>query len=234
MSIYQLTELAMRVAENERRLSGMFLHGTVAEIDIGRKRIRMDLGEATTGGRFVGPWVPYSQWAGALAVHTPPTVGQQFTMLCPTGDLQQAVAIPLTWSDNFASPSDLLPENIITYGNVTIELRDEQTKVGVGDEATVDVTTDTITVSHTDSSVEMTADQIEAKQGGSTVTMVENQITAETGGSTVDMTDGKVEVANGGSKAEITSGSARLENGASSVDVSAGIIKVMAPVVIIS
>ena len=218
MAINQLVELAMRVADHERRLSGMFIHGTVAEVDIARKRMRMDLGEATTGGRFLGPWTPYAQWAGALSVHTPPTVGQQFTMMCPTGDLQQAVALPLTWSDQFPSPSDVLEENVLTYGNVRIELRDGQTIMTVGDEATVDVTTDTITVSHSESSVEITEGKIDAKQGDASVTMEGGNI------------DGKI----GGSTLHLDSGNINAKNGASSVDVTGGKIEIQAPVVIIS
>lgn len=219
MSVRELTELAMRVADLERRAAGSFLHGPVAEVDTATKRVRLDLGESSDGGRFLSPWVAYSQWAGALNIHTPPTVGQQFTMLSPGGDFQQAVAIPLAHSDLFPSPSpDADDENVGTYGNVRIEIRDEQTILTVGDEATVDVTTDTITVKHSGSTVEVTADRIQADQDGKTVTMEGGNIDAKVDGSTLHMDGGNI----------------NAKNGASSVDITGGKIEVKAPIVIIS
>ncbi len=251
MAIKELVELSMRVADLERRAASSIVHGSVAEIDMATKRMRLDLGEATTGGRFLSPWIPYAQHAGALAVHTPPTVGMQLSMIVPGGDLQQAVALPLTWSDDFQSPSDVLEENVITYGNVRIELRDGQMVFYVGDGATVDITTDVITVSHGDASevtvtadqidarqggseIQMTADQIEARQGGSEIHMTDGQIDARQGGSEVQMTDGQIEAKNGGSDVTISDGAVVAHNGASTATVDGGKIELNAPVVIIS
>lgn len=137
--ISELVELAARVAELERRTAGKLRHGTVEEVDASKHIMRLKLGTAVDGQPFLSPWIPYTQTAGALKVHTPPSKGQQFTMLAPTGDWQQAVAIPLTWSDANPSPSSKGDENVITYGNVALTLKDNLTKVKVGS-AEFDVT----------------------------------------------------------------------------------------------
>jgi phage baseplate assembly protein gpV len=127
MAVRELVELVARVTDLERRVSGLLRHGRVAEIDMDMFRIRLDLGPAHgTGGRFLSPWLPYAQHAGALRIHTPPEIGQQFTIVSPTGDFQQAVAVPLHWSSTVPAPSDRKDENVLTYGAVRIEVRSDE------------------------------------------------------------------------------------------------------------
>jgi phage baseplate assembly protein gpV len=133
MAIRELVELASRLTEIERRMAGIMRHGTVAEVDPARQRMRLDFGPAHgSDGRFLSPWVPYAQFSGALKVHTPPTVGQQFTAMSPSGDFQQAVAVPLTHHEGNPSPSTAGDENVITYGNVRMTLADDLARVDVG------------------------------------------------------------------------------------------------------
>lgn len=127
-----LAELVGRVAELERRVYGMMRHGIVAQVDAGEGLVRMKLGESTAGGDFLGPWVPYAQHAGAIKAHIPPSVGQQMTIFSPSGDLRQAVAVPMTWSDRHASPSKQADENVVTYGEVRIALKASSLKVEIG------------------------------------------------------------------------------------------------------
>jgi len=133
MAIRELVELAARVADLERRIAGVMRHGTVAEVDPAKQRVRIDMGPAHGGdGRFLSPWLPYSQFSGALRLHTPPTVGQQLTVMSPTGDFQQAVAVPLTHHSANPSPSSAGDENVMTYGNVRMTLKDDLVMVDVG------------------------------------------------------------------------------------------------------
>lgn len=132
MAIHELVELASRVAELERRFSGTMRHGTVEEVDPAKQIVRLNFGESDDGKPFLSPWIPYAQIAGALKVHTPPSKGQQFTLLSPTGDWQQAVAMPLTWSNQNPSPSQNGDENVLTFGNVRITVKDNLTEVKVG------------------------------------------------------------------------------------------------------
>ena len=122
MAIRELVELASRVAELERKVSGQMRHGTVEEVDAAKQVVRLKFGEDVDGKPFLSPWIPYAQVAGALKVHTPPSKGQQFTSLSPGGDWQQAVALPLTWSNQNPSPSDKGDENVLTFGNVKITM----------------------------------------------------------------------------------------------------------------
>jgi len=126
----ELVEAVARVAELERRVAGMVRHGTVEQVDPQKQRVRLRLG-GTDDKPFIGPWVPYAQIAGALKVHTPPSVGQQMTLLSPTGDPRQAVALPMTWSNQNAAPSDKGDEHVLTFGSCRIELRGNEIIVKV-------------------------------------------------------------------------------------------------------
>lgn len=127
----EVAEIVARLAELERRVFGMMRHGTVAQVDAGKGLVRIKAGEGPDGD-FLGPWVPYAQTAGGLKVHTPPTVGQQMTMMAPGGDWRQGVAIPFTWSDNEAAPSGAADENVLTYGDATIRLKGGSLEVVFG------------------------------------------------------------------------------------------------------
>jgi len=133
MAIKELVELVSRVTDMERRMASVMRHGTVAEVDPGKQRVRINFGPAHGGeGEFLSPWIPYAQFSGALRVHTPPTVGQQLTAMSPTGDFQQAVAVPLTHHNANPSPSTEGDENVITYGNVRMTLADDLVLVDAG------------------------------------------------------------------------------------------------------
>jgi phage baseplate assembly protein gpV len=171
MAIRELVELASRIAELERRFSGTMRHGTVEEVDPGKQIVRLKFGKDVEGKPFLSPWIPYAQIAGALKVHTPPSKGQQFTLLSPTGDWQQAVALPMTWSDNNQSPSSNGDENVLTYGNVRATIKDDLTQVDVG--GTV---------------LEVTSDHVKITVGGVTVE-ISGEGVAITGGTVTH--DGK-------------------------------------------
>jgi len=146
MAIREIVELVARVTDLERRVAGVMRHGTVAEVDPGRQRIRLDFGPTHGGqGRFLSPWLPYAQFSGALRVHTPPTIGQQFTVMSPAGDFQQAVAVPLTHHAANPSPSTAGDENVITYGNVRMTLADDLVRIVVGG-STLEITSEEIKV----------------------------------------------------------------------------------------
>ena len=56
MAIRELVELASRLTEIERRMAGIMRHGTVAEVDPARQRMRLDFGPAHgSDGRFLSP-----------------------------------------------------------------------------------------------------------------------------------------------------------------------------------
>jgi phage baseplate assembly protein V len=176
MAVRELVELASRVAELERRFSGVMRHGTVEEVDAARQRVRLNFGKDVDGKPFLSPWVPYAQIAGALKVHTPPSKGQQFTLLSPAGDWQQAVAVPMTWSDQNKSPSHSGDENVLTCGDVRATLKDSLCEVVVGavslrlTSAAVTITAGGVSVEVSDAGVAITGGKVthQARNIGST------------------------------------------------------------------
>lgn len=119
----KLVELSNRVAALERRMAHQIKHAPVEEVDAERGMVRLNLGPGDDGD-LLSPWIPYGQFAGKLKVHTPPTKGQNLTYIAPGGDPRQAVALPLTWSDEHASPSDRADENVVVYGGIKFTVRD--------------------------------------------------------------------------------------------------------------
>lgn len=130
-------EVMARIARLEQRVANMALHGPVTDIDPKKQLARVRIG-GTDEAPWKSPWIPYGQFAGGLKVHTPPTVGQNMTLLNPTGDPSQGVLLPFTWNNAFKSPSENGDENVLTFGNVRIEIKDDRlfAKVG-GSEITV-------------------------------------------------------------------------------------------------
>lgn len=150
-----IIELNNRLAALERRVAGGMRHGTVAEVNTGGGWVRLDLGPDGDGGKLLSPKIPYAQMAGALKVHAPPSVGQQMTVMAPTGDMSQGVAVPMTWSDQNAAPASG-SDNALTFGDVRVDLKEAELTVTIGGA--------TLTI---------TPDQIRAALGGSSVTVSE-------------------------------------------------------------
>lgn len=130
MSRNKLLDMHNRIGAMERRLAGMMRHGPVAEVNTAEGWLRLDLGEGDEG-KLLSPKIPYAQMAGALKLHTPPSVGQTMTMFAPTGDPRQAVALPLSWSDENVSPGSGA-DPVLTYGDVTITVETGGVRVEVG------------------------------------------------------------------------------------------------------
>ena len=129
----ELVEIVRRVAELERRVASMVRHGTVEAVDTsnGKHVVRLRLG-GSDDQPFMSPWVPYGQIAGAMKVHSPPSVGQEMTLISPGGDFRQAFAMPLSWSDENQSPSDKSDEHVLKFGSVTVTIKGDGVKIEVG------------------------------------------------------------------------------------------------------
>lgn len=137
-------KLAARVSDLERRFDGLIQEGRVAEVDAANGTVRIDYG-GDAGQTFLSPPIPYSQMAGALKAHAPPSVGQQMTVISGGGDFRQGLALPMTWSDANASPSDRGDEVALTFGDVALRLESGRLVVTVGG-STVTISQDRITL----------------------------------------------------------------------------------------
>lgn len=137
-------EIMERIARLEQRTAHAAVHGAVTDVDTEKQLARIRIG-GTDEEPYKSPWIPYAQFAGALKVHTPPTVGQNMTLFSPTGDPSQGALLPLTWNDANKSPSTKADENVITFGNVRIELKNDRLYVKVGG-SEITITGDKMTV----------------------------------------------------------------------------------------
>lgn len=126
-----VTHLMRRLDDVERRLNNSVRHGKVTDVDAKKRICRLAIG-GTDDEPFKSPWMPYGQIAGALKIHSPPSVGQNMTAFSPSGDFRQATAMPFTWNDDNPSPSDKPDEHVLTIGNVKITVKNDLVEVDVG------------------------------------------------------------------------------------------------------
>ncbi len=157
-----IIDLNNRLSALERRLAGSMRHGPVEEVNIEEGWVRLNLGEGDSGP-LLSPKIPYAQVAGALKVHSPPSVGQQMTVFSPTGDMRQGVAMPLTWSDNEKDPHDGA-NPVITYGSVKVEIQDDAAVVTTSG-ATISISGGDVTVT-ADGPVTVNSSEVRLGGGG--------------------------------------------------------------------
>ena len=117
----EFERLIRRIEALERRMKGLLRQGTVAEVDPAAGTVRLKLGEGSEGEYLSAP-IPYTQTAGAMKFHNPPSVGQQMSAVSPDGDLRKAMAMPLGWSGENASPSKAGDQHVMTFGDVTVTI----------------------------------------------------------------------------------------------------------------
>lgn len=166
MAVSQFERLARRVEDIERRMRGAFRQGTVAEVDPAAGTVRLKLGENDQGDYLSAP-IPYAQTAGAVKFHNPPSVGQQMMAMSPGGDLRQAVAMPLGFSEGNASPSGAGDQHVMTFGSVTITIKGDEVSVATGGKVTIEAA----------SEVSLSAGGCDAVLSGSGLAVTGGQVT---------------------------------------------------------
>lgn len=127
----EIVKLTQRIAELERRVRGMHRAGTVVEVDPAAGTVRLKLGEGRDGEPYLSAPIPYVQTAGAMKFHNPPSVGQQMAVFSPDGDLRQAIAQPLGFSDAEVSPESAGDAHVMTFGAVRLTLKGGELSVSI-------------------------------------------------------------------------------------------------------
>lgn len=117
-----ITPLIDAIVEHDRRLGATDWRGKVTDVDPAKKLARIEIGKNSDGEAIKSPWLPYSQTAGALKVHSPPSEGQTMTIRGSTGDIEQGALEPFHWSDDNQSPSESGDEHVLTLGDVRVTL----------------------------------------------------------------------------------------------------------------
>lgn len=98
------------VSELQRQLGNAIRLGTVAEVDLGAARCRVDTGEVKTD--FVPWFVPR---AGQTIEWSAPVVGEQGVLLCPGGDTNGAIFLRGIYSDAFPAPASAAAQHLVRF-----------------------------------------------------------------------------------------------------------------------
>ena len=196
------SRLVMRSADIERRLDNSVRHGKVTDVDTKKQRFRMEVAKQD-GKPVKSPWMPYGQTAGDYKHHRPPTKGQQMTLFAPNGEMRQAIALPMTWSDKNKSPSEKEDEHVTTYGKKYRLKEKEDERSFTLDKAKQTFKDNKITLSINDGNTPgdengAKADETQAtdeqKGQGSSITQEQKKITHKTPGVTVTHDEKSYEV----------------------------------------
>lgn len=163
-----LADLAVRLAEAERRIANGVMHGTVTDVDTAKGRARLRIGGSDAEPQK-SPWLPYAQVAGMgqgtdtddFKFHHPPVVGQQMTMLAPAGEWRQALLLPFTWSDQATSPASGA-DPVLKLGKLVITHQKARYNIKLGD-AEVEIADGAITVTKGATVMTLTGDKATIK-----------------------------------------------------------------------
>lgn len=141
--------LAMN-AETQRLLQNLAIVGTVDEVNASDKLMRLQVGDNLTN------WVTIPTIAaGKVRLWRCPSVGEQFLLVCPSGDLSNAVALMALYSDANPSPSSDPDEIYLRFNDedfLAIHVTDSTLNLTISDitiNAATQITLDTPSVTIT-------------------------------------------------------------------------------------
>lgn len=99
-------------AEDQRRLHNIATIGTVTHIDADRALMRLAVGDNVTD------WINIPAIAaGNISAWRCPSVGEQYLLVSPSGDLANAIPVTSLYSDHHPSPSTNPDEIRIRYND---------------------------------------------------------------------------------------------------------------------
>lgn len=97
-------------AETQRKLHNIASIGTVIAVDTATQSARFAIGELSTD------WLPIpTVAAGAVSVWRCPSIGEQFLLVAPSGDLANAIPTVALFSEHYPAPSDHQGEIVIRF-----------------------------------------------------------------------------------------------------------------------
>ncbi|MDD3652324.1 phage baseplate assembly protein V [Immundisolibacter sp.] len=103
-------DTAVALIELRRRLDNLVRLGTVAEIDHGTARVRVQTGNLLTG------WLPWcTRRAGDTRTWDPPTVGEQVVLMSPSGEPAAAIVLQAIYRDAHPAPSAEAAAHVVSY-----------------------------------------------------------------------------------------------------------------------
>jgi hypothetical protein len=109
--------LVNKVEEIERRFRRMIFYGVVTDVDHSRGLVRVDDGMGTEEGALnKTDWLPWAEHAGKIKTRTMPSVGQQVTVLCPSGVPEQGIVTIGWFNENNKMPKAESGEYVFING----------------------------------------------------------------------------------------------------------------------
>jgi len=93
-------------ADFARLLENLIQYGTVTTVDLDAARVRVTAGEVVTD------WIPWltGRAGRSRATWSPPSVGEQVILLCPSGDPKRGICLPSVFSLDNAAPDPVNPD----------------------------------------------------------------------------------------------------------------------------
>jgi phage baseplate assembly protein V len=167
----------MAPADMERRLANLVRYGTVMEVDIPAKSVRIKSGDIETD------WIkwPAGRAGAGKRRWDPPEVNEQVGMLSPTGDMKQAFIIPGLYRDDYDAPSDDPNEDLAEYSDGAV--------IGYNRE------THTLTANlQSETSIIASRTSIKATRGAASIELTNAAISIIIGSSSIVMTSAGVAI----------------------------------------
>jgi phage baseplate assembly protein V len=126
--MFDFAGIEFRLAELERRLANVVRHGVIAEADYDAARVRVRYDTDESGSPVLTSWLPWqTRRAGAAIEWWAPEVGEQVTVLSPSGEFSQGVVLPALFSTAHPAPSADPKVRRTNYGDDSFVEYDENT-----------------------------------------------------------------------------------------------------------
>ena len=100
----------MDIAELQRRFENLIKDGEIAEVDPAAGCVRVKIGELVTD--WLRYWVPA---AGGVSVHRPPSVGENCTVLSPSGETANGKVLCGFSGSQYPSPGNDASNTIVKF-----------------------------------------------------------------------------------------------------------------------
>lgn len=114
--------MCMDIVELSQRLENLIRFGTVIAVDHAARRCRVKSGNIET------QWIKFNAGrAGNTRTWNPPTIGEQVTILSPSGELANGIAVPSIYSDAHDAPSNSPDLHIVEYPDGAVISYNHQT-----------------------------------------------------------------------------------------------------------
>lgn len=108
--------LLNKIEDLERRVRRIVVFGTVTDVDHKRGLVRVDDGMGTEGEPNKTDWLPWAEHAGKIKTRTMPSVGQQVTVLSPSGTPETGIVMIGWYNENNKMPKADAGEYVFING----------------------------------------------------------------------------------------------------------------------